>query len=45
MQQIKNDRKEIIITPLNEGAEGHAIGTNISLMSQLVFDWFDDIFK
>ena len=44
MEKISNKRKKVIITPLAEGAEGHAIGTNISLMSQLVFDWFDETF-
>ena len=31
----------LIITPANEGADSHSIGTNIRLMSQLFFDWMD----
>lgn len=40
----RTDQKQLIVTPANEGAATHAIGTNLSLMSQLVFDWLDDVF-
>jgi alpha-beta hydrolase superfamily lysophospholipase len=34
----------LVITPQNEGADLHAIGSNLSLMAQEVFDWLDEIF-
>jgi hypothetical protein len=40
-----NPIKRLIVTPQNEGADGHAIATNLSLMSQLVFDWLDEVFE
>ena len=43
MQRIQNPNKKLIVTPIDEGAEGHALGTNIALMSQLLFDWLDSI--
>jgi hypothetical protein len=33
-----------IVTPAEEGAGTHGVGTNLSLMSQLVFDWLDETF-
>ena len=42
MKRINNPRKDLIITPKLEGAEGHGIGTNVALMSQLLFDWMDE---
>ena len=42
---VANPLKQLIVTPQNEGADGHAIGTNLSLMSQLVFDWLDEVFE
>jgi pimeloyl-ACP methyl ester carboxylesterase len=42
---IDHALKQTIITPMNEGADSHGVGTNLSLMSQLVFDWLDDIFE
>lgn len=41
LEKIVNSQKRLIITPEDEGAGGHALGTNLALMSQLVFDWFD----
>ncbi len=32
----------LLITPADEGADSHAVGTNIHLMSQLLFDWMDE---
>jgi hypothetical protein len=34
----------LVITPRNEGADSHALGTNLSLMGQVVFDWLDEVF-
>ena len=31
-----------VVMPQDEGADSHAIGTNLSLMSQVVFDWLDE---
>lgn len=44
LEKIDNPKKDLVITLENEGAEGHAIGTNLSLMSQIVFDWLDEVF-
>ena len=45
INEASSQNKKLIITPQNEGADGHAIGTNLSLMSQLVFDWLDEVFE
>jgi alpha-beta hydrolase superfamily lysophospholipase len=45
LEKANTNHKDLIITPQDEGADGHAIGTNLSLMSQSVFDWLDEIFK
>lgn len=42
--KIANPDKKLVITPADEGADSHAAGTNLSLVSGLVFDWLDDIF-
>ena len=36
-------RSKLVITTAAEGADAHAMSTNMSLMAQLVFDWLDDI--
>ncbi len=41
---LPNPRKKLIVAPLDEGAGHHCLGENLSLMSQLVFDWLDEIF-
>jgi hypothetical protein len=38
-------RKNLVITPAEEGASNHCVMENRSLMSQVVFDWLDDTFK
>lgn len=45
INEVSSANKKLVITPQNEGADGHAIGTNLSLMSQLVFDWLDEVFE
>ena len=42
-EKIGDNAYKRIIAPWNEGADSHGIGTNLSLMSQIVFDWFDEI--
>lgn len=44
IDEATTDHKQLIVTPTDEGAATHAIGTNLSLMSQVVFDWLDEIF-
>jgi alpha-beta hydrolase superfamily lysophospholipase len=44
LAQAANPRKELILTSAAEGADAHAIATNMSLMAQLVFDWLDETF-
>jgi len=45
IKHVDNSNKMQIITPIDEGADGHGLGTNISLMSQEVFDWLDSIYS
>ncbi|MGB2963217.1 MAG: alpha/beta hydrolase [Anaerolineales bacterium] len=45
LEAIRHPRKELVITPQNEGAAQHVLGENLSLMSQVVFDWLDEVFK
>ncbi len=44
MAILPNPRKKLVVAPLDEGAGHHCLGENLSLMSQLVFDWLDEIF-
>ena len=39
----QDKRSKLLITTAAEGADAHAMSTNMSLMAQLVFDWLDDI--
>lgn len=43
MREIDNTESRLVVTPGNEGADSHAVGTNLSLMSRLVFDWLDEV--
>jgi len=45
MDGLPNANRKFVVTPLNEGASEHCINMNRSLMSQVVFDWLDEIFK
>ncbi len=38
-------KKKIVVTPANEGASNHCITENRSVMSQVVFDFFDEVFN
>lgn len=44
IDNLPNPDKRFIITPGEEGASSHCIGENRSVMSQVVFDFFDEIF-
>jgi hypothetical protein len=44
LAKAANPRKELILTSASEGADAHAIATNMSLMAQLAFDWLDETF-
>jgi len=45
MRVMPNPRNKMIIGPADEGAASHCMGENLGLMSALVFDWLDEIFK
>jgi len=38
-------KKKMVVTPANEGASNHCITENRSVMSQVVFDFFDEVFN
>lgn len=42
-RKAPNPLNSFVVMPENEGADSHAIGTNLSLMSQVLFDWFEDV--
>jgi hypothetical protein len=44
MDNLPNPRKKLVITTAEEGASGHCIMENRSLMSQELFDYLDEIF-
>jgi alpha-beta hydrolase superfamily lysophospholipase len=44
LEAIQHSNKKLVITPENEGAAMHVLGENLPLMSQVVFDWLDEIF-
>jgi len=37
--------KNLVVTPLNEGAANHCVMENRSLVGQVVFDWLDETFR
>ena len=42
MEEVANENRKLVVSPGNEGADSHSIGTNLHLMAQLVFDWLDE---
>ena len=40
-REIFHPDARLVVMPQDEGADSHVIGTNLSLMSQVVFDWLD----
>jgi hypothetical protein len=45
MDNLPDPRKKFVVTPMSEGASNHCVMENRSLMSQVLFDWLDEIFK
>ncbi len=45
MANLPNPKSKFVMTPKNEGASNHCITENRSVMSQVVFDWLDNIFQ
>jgi pimeloyl-ACP methyl ester carboxylesterase len=44
LDNLANPRKKFVVTPAIEGAANHCVMENRSLMSQVVFDWLDELF-
>jgi alpha-beta hydrolase superfamily lysophospholipase len=44
LEAVQHEQKDLVITPLDEGAGHHVLGDNLALMSQVVLDWLDKIF-
>ncbi len=38
-----NPQSRLVVVKASDGGDAHAMGTNLSLMAQLVFDWFDEV--
>lgn len=45
MDYFPNPMKKMVITPAVEGATNHCVMENRSLVSQVLFDWLDEVFK
>jgi pimeloyl-ACP methyl ester carboxylesterase len=45
MDNFPNPMKKMVITPTTEGATNHCVMENRSLVSQVLFDWLDDVLK
>ncbi len=39
----RNPQSKLIVVKASDGGDAHAMGTNLSLMAQLVFDWLDEV--
>ncbi len=44
LDALPNPQKKLVIAPHNEGAGHHCTAENLSLTSQIVFDWLDEVF-
>jgi pimeloyl-ACP methyl ester carboxylesterase len=44
LDNLPNPKKKLVVTPAGEGASNHCVMENRSLMSQVVFDWLDELF-
>ena len=42
---IATAQKELVITPADVGAASHCMGENRSVMSQVLFDWLDEVLR
>jgi hypothetical protein len=45
LDNLSNPRKKLVVTPSSEGAANNCVMENRSLMSQVVFDWLDELFR
>lgn len=45
IKALPNPKKKLVITRVDEGASSHCSCENRSLMSQVVFDWLDELFQ
>jgi hypothetical protein len=45
LDNLPNPRKKLVVAPAQEGAANHCVMENRSLMSQVVFDWLDEVFS
>lgn len=45
MDNLPNPLKKFVVTPEIEGASNHCIMENRSLVSQVLFDWLDEVLK
>ena len=45
IERLATPNKRLVVTPAEEGASNHCIMENRSLMSQVVFDWLDEVLK
>jgi alpha-beta hydrolase superfamily lysophospholipase len=45
MDNLKNPKKKMVVTPSAEGASNHCIMENRGLVGQVVFDFFDEVLK
>jgi pimeloyl-ACP methyl ester carboxylesterase len=45
LDNLPNPRKKLVVTPASEGAAHHCVMENRSLMSQVAFDWLDELFQ
>jgi len=42
-ERAPHPRSRLVVPPRDEGADSHAVGSNLSVMSQVVFDWLDEL--
>lgn len=45
LDNLPNLRKKFVVTPAMEGAANHCVMENRSLVSQVLFDWLDELFQ
>ena len=43
LKMLPNPKKKLMITRVEQGASSHCIGGNRSLMSEVLFDWLDEV--
>jgi len=43
--KLPNTKSKLVVTGFEDGASSHCIGENRSLMSEILFDWLDDVLK